>query len=120
MRFGGAGTAPPSPHPGRVTVLCRTRAGRKVAPELRWSLDDRVRTVDSAQPLSRGDFVRLAYCSVAKRTVVPMQDVLGLGSGARMNTPGTVEGNWVWRMGGTELTPELAARLRRLAEIYGR
>ena len=66
------------------------------------------------------DFVRLAYCSVASRTVVPMQDVLGMGSEARMNTPGTVEGNWVWRMSGTELTPELAARLGRLAEIYGR
>ncbi|HEX2729510.1 MAG TPA: 4-alpha-glucanotransferase [Rubrobacteraceae bacterium] len=65
------------------------------------------------------DFVRLAYSSVASRTVVPMQDVLGLGSDARMNTPGTVKGNWVWRMGGTELTHELAARLRRLAEIYG-
>ena len=65
-------------------------------------------------------FVRLAYSSVAGRAVVPMQDVLGLGSEARMNVPGTVEGNWAWRMGGTELTPELAARLRRLAEIYGR
>jgi 4-alpha-glucanotransferase len=66
------------------------------------------------------DFVRLAYSSVASRSVVPMQDVLGLSSDARMNTPGTVEGNWVWRMSGTELTLELAARLRRLAEIYGR
>jgi 4-alpha-glucanotransferase len=52
--------------------------------------------------------------------VVPMQDVLGLGSEARMNTPGTVERNWVWRMSGTELAPELAARLRRMTEIYGR
>ena len=66
------------------------------------------------------DFVRLAYSSVASRTVVPMQDVLGLGSDARMNTPGTVERNWVWRMSGTELILELAARLRRMAEIYGR
>jgi 4-alpha-glucanotransferase len=64
--------------------------------------------------------VRLAYSSVASRTVVPMQDVLDLGSEARMNTPGTVERNWVWRMSGTELTPELATRLRRLVEIYER
>jgi 4-alpha-glucanotransferase len=49
-----------------------------------------------------------------------MQDVLDLGSEARMNTPGTVERNWVWRMSGTELTPELATHLRRLVEIYGR
>lgn len=66
------------------------------------------------------DFVRLAYSSVARRTVIPLQDVLGLDSDARMNTPGTVEGNWAWRMDGTELTPQLAARLRQLSEIFGR
>lgn len=66
------------------------------------------------------DFVRLAYSSVARRAVVPMQDALGLGSAHRTNTPGTVEGNWAWRLGGAELTPALAARLRGLAGTYGR
>ncbi len=45
--------------------------------------------------------------------MVQMQDVLGLGSEARMNTPGTVgPQNWTWRMDEGALTPELAARLR--------
>jgi len=66
------------------------------------------------------DFIRLAYLSTADRAIVPMQDVLGLGSETRMNTPGTPSGNWGWRMEASALTPELAGRLRSLAEIYGR
>ncbi len=66
------------------------------------------------------DFVRLVYSSVAKRVVVPAQDVLGLGSRSRMNTPGTAEGNWRWRLEEGALTPELAARLKKLAQTYGR
>jgi len=66
------------------------------------------------------DLICLAYSSVAARAVVPMQDVLGLGSGARTNTPGTTEGNWAWRVDGAALTPELATRLRNLTETYGR
>jgi 4-alpha-glucanotransferase len=41
--------------------------------------------------------VRLALSSTARLAVIPMQDVLGLGSGARMNTPGLPDGNWSWR-----------------------
>jgi 4-alpha-glucanotransferase len=48
--------------------------------------------------------------------VVPIQDLLCLGSAARTNTPGPVEENWTWRMSGTEITPEFAARLRLLTE----
>ncbi|MDQ4106644.1 MAG: 4-alpha-glucanotransferase [Actinomycetota bacterium] len=66
------------------------------------------------------DFVRLAYASVAERAVVPMQDLLELGPEHRMNTPGTTEGNWSWRLDKSALTPELAERLRGLAETYGR
>jgi 4-alpha-glucanotransferase len=49
-----------------------------------------------------------------------VQDVLGLGSEARMNLPGTMEGNWVWRMKSGELGEEHAARLEKLTRIYGR
>jgi len=66
------------------------------------------------------DFIRLAYASAAGWAVIPMQDVLGLGTEARMNTPGTGEGNWEWRLGGEALTPNLAARLGELARTYGR
>jgi 4-alpha-glucanotransferase len=49
-----------------------------------------------------------------------LQDVLGLGSEARMNLPGTVSGNWKWRVRPGALTPELSARLRTLVTLYGR
>jgi 4-alpha-glucanotransferase len=65
------------------------------------------------------DFIRLAYSSTAKWAVVPMQDLLGLGSETRMNTPGTTNGNWRWRMGG-RVSSGLAARMRSMAEVYGR
>jgi 4-alpha-glucanotransferase len=56
--------------------------------------------------------VRLALASPARLAVVPLQDVLGLGSEARMNLPGSEEGNWAWRYEPDALTDELAARLR--------
>ena len=64
--------------------------------------------------------IRLAYSSTAARAIVPMQDLLGLGTETRMNTPGTADGNWKWRMDPTSLTDELAHRLSKLAETYGR
>jgi len=62
----------------------------------------------------------LAFSSRARLAIAPLQDVLGLGSEARMNTPGTVEGNWRWRFVRGALTDELAARLRRTTEENGR
>jgi 4-alpha-glucanotransferase len=58
--------------------------------------------------------MELVFRSPAALAVAPLQDVLGLGSGSRMNTPGTGEGNWGWRFRPGELTPELAARLLEL------
>ncbi|MFN8547362.1 MAG: 4-alpha-glucanotransferase [Candidatus Eisenbacteria bacterium] len=66
------------------------------------------------------ELLRLAFSSVAQTVIVPMQDLLGLGSGARMNTPGKRRGNWSWRFRAEDLSPELSARLRRLTETYGR
>ena len=63
---------------------------------------------------------RAALASVATLAVLPLQDVLGLGSAARFNTPGTVAGNWQWRLDLALLTPELAARYRVLNQLYGR
>jgi 4-alpha-glucanotransferase len=59
--------------------------------------------------------IRMAYESRAAVAVVPAQDVLGLGSEARMNTPGRGEGNWSWRLDRGQLTDEHAERLRELA-----
>ncbi len=64
--------------------------------------------------------IRLAMASVAAQCIVPMQDFLELGTEARMNVPGTTEGNWRWRMAEDAATPELAARIRKLAVTYGR
>jgi len=63
--------------------------------------------------------IRLAHTSVADVAIVPMQDVLGLGSEARMNKPGTVGGNWRWRL--AEQPPRtLLRKLREVTRLYGR
>lgn len=66
------------------------------------------------------DMIRLAMLSIAEMAVVPVQDVLGLGSEARMNLPGRPHGNWAWRCPAGALTDEIAGRLRQLAQDYGR
>ena len=65
-------------------------------------------------------FIRTLMASVAEMVLFPLQDVLGLGSEARMNIPSRPGGNWRWRYREGALTPELAARLRQLATIYDR
>ena len=66
------------------------------------------------------DLIRAAMASVADTAIVPLQDVLGLSSEARMNLPASQAGNWIWRFLPGALTNEVAARLRELAETYGR
>ena len=58
--------------------------------------------------------VRLALASTARLSVVPAQDLLALGSEARMNTPGTDEGNWDWRAAPGSFDADLAERVRAL------
>ena len=60
--------------------------------------------------------IRTAYTSVADLAVVPLQDVLDLGSEARMNTPGVESGNWSWRASSDAFTTARARRLKRLAD----
>jgi 4-alpha-glucanotransferase len=64
--------------------------------------------------------IRAVLASVADIAIVPLQDVLGLGSAARMNLPGTVSGNWKWRYRRGALSGELSARLRSLVALYDR
>lgn len=66
------------------------------------------------------DFVRLALSSVAKLAVIPVQDYLGLGGEARINTPSTLGKNWRWRMLSGEITDEIAVKCRKMAKLYGR
>jgi 4-alpha-glucanotransferase len=65
-------------------------------------------------------FIRTLEASVADTVLIPLQDVLGLGTEARMNQPATLGGNWRWRYRPGALKPELAQRLRELAELYDR
>ncbi|MBR5968936.1 MAG: 4-alpha-glucanotransferase [Lachnospiraceae bacterium] len=64
--------------------------------------------------------VRAALASTADTAVIPMQDLLVLGADARINTPSTIGNNWVWRMKSGAASKALAARLRALADVYGR
>jgi 4-alpha-glucanotransferase len=64
--------------------------------------------------------IRTVLASIADTGIIPLQDVLGLGSEARMNLPGTSRGNWGWRFESSELNSELAKRLRELNEAYDR
>ena len=64
--------------------------------------------------------VRAALASVATLAIVPVQDLLALGSEARFNVPGTVGENWRWRLSEGALTAEAAARHRELIELFGR
>jgi 4-alpha-glucanotransferase len=64
--------------------------------------------------------IRAVMASVADVAIIPLQDVLGLGSEARMNLPGKVSGNWKWRYRPGALGAELSARLRNLVALYDR
>ncbi len=64
--------------------------------------------------------IRTVMASVADVAIIPLQDVLGLGSDARMNLPGRISGNWRWRYQREELHKELSARLRSLVTLYDR
>ena len=65
-------------------------------------------------------FIRAAYSSVARLAIIPMQDILSLGSEARMNTPSTLGGNWQWRMKDGAFTIKLQKKLHEYAMLYSR
>ena len=66
------------------------------------------------------DFIRAALASVADTAIVPLQDLLGLGSEARMNLPNSTQGNWSWRFKQDALTEDRSERLRNMSGTYGR
>ncbi|BAY21292.1 4-alpha-glucanotransferase [Calothrix sp. NIES-2100] len=66
------------------------------------------------------DLIRLALSSIANQAIIPLQDVLGLGTEARMNFPSVAEGNWGWRYQKEALTEELSQKLKLLTTLYGR
>lgn len=63
---------------------------------------------------------RSALASVARLAVIPMQDVLGMGDEARMNTPGTAQGNWQWRFEWDDISESISVRFSHLIGLYNR
>ncbi len=65
-------------------------------------------------------FIEAAYKSVADYAIIQMQDILGLGSEARINIPSTLGGNWAWRMKKDAITKDITERLYNLSKTYSR
>jgi len=87
--------------------------------QLRSRKECRLRYLGCTSPAGiHWDLIRLALSSVGNQTLIPLQDVLGLGTEARMNVPSTAEGNWDYQS--DALTQEVRDRLKTLTEIYGR
>jgi len=114
----------PFHHPRNTVVYTGTHDNDTT---LGWyrRLDDRTRArVDEYLGRSREampwPLIRSALASRAWLAILPMQDVLALGSEHRMNLPGTVEGNWTWRFTWDQVDEDLADRLRRRIAMYGR
>ncbi|MHB8691788.1 MAG: 4-alpha-glucanotransferase [Solirubrobacteraceae bacterium] len=86
----------------------------------RSAVDAVARAVGARERQPWWTLIRLAHASPARLAIVQMQDVLGLGSEARMNAPGRAAGSWRWQMEQGAATPELAQRLRDVTEAAGR
>ncbi len=67
-----------------------------------------------------GDMIRLAWSSVARISIIPLQDLLRLGNEGRMNFPGTESGNWEWRFIWDQLSKERGEEIDNLSRIYER
>jgi 4-alpha-glucanotransferase len=66
------------------------------------------------------ELIRMAMNSVANTAIIPMQDILGLGSQARMNYPSKTKGNWRWQLENGQISTILAKRLRKITQLYNR
>ncbi len=66
------------------------------------------------------EMIRVAMASRSKFAVFPMQDVLGLGSEARLNTPGRRSGNWLWRVKEEQMSNASIGELAEMSVRYGR
>lgn len=91
-----------------------------LAPARRAAVDSQLQRHGVAERQPWWALTRLALSSPARLAIAQAQDVLGLGSAARMNDPSRAGGNWRWQMEPGALTPALARRLRELTAAAGR
>ncbi len=91
--------------------------GLEETPQLRTNV---LRHTQSRPETIHRDLIRLAFSTAADLAVIPMQDFLGLDSQARMNTPGTVTGNWSWRLKDGQVTPEVCEWIQGALSEFAR
>ena len=124
----GANEYLPHNYPENCVVYTGTHDNETVAGWFQTGITDAERAAvcrylhrapDAVEPLHL-DFVCTAMASVGRWCIIPLQDHLGLDNRARINRPSTLGCNWRWRVEADALTPELAARIRRMSETYGR
>jgi 4-alpha-glucanotransferase len=94
--------------------------GDTLSPSARQFARDYLNLPPDEAPTVHWQCIRFLMASVADRVIVPLQDVLGLGGGARMNNPGGGTDNWSWRYTDGALTDDIADRLTTLTRVYGR
>jgi 4-alpha-glucanotransferase len=108
-------------HDNDTTAGWYSTASRHERANVRHYLDlDYIPDETNAGPFIAAKLARLAYGSVADMAIVPLQDLLGLGSEARTNRPGTPGGNWTWRFRPEALSQELGVALRDMTILFGR
>jgi 4-alpha-glucanotransferase len=90
---------------------------RGLDPATRAQVDYRMRVHEGEMP---GALVQAALASVADLAVIPAADLLALDGAARINVPGTTEGNWRWQLPAGALTADLAAEYARANRAFGR
>ena len=81
---------------------------------------DHLRRYFGSSSIDHWKMIRATLGSVAKLAIIPLQDVLGLDSSARMNIPGTIESNWKWRVADLNDLRESGEKLKELTALYGR
>jgi len=124
--FNGKGAHMHLPHRFTVDTVAYTGTHDNDTTQGWWKLATKVehQAVEAyVGPVSKRPvwpLIRAMEASVAQTAVVPAQDLLELGSEARMNTPAVAAGNWSWRAPEGGWTPELAARLSALADVTDR
>lgn len=125
--FGGEGDNPHLPHMQHQNCICYTTTHDNI-PLAGWVKDisssEKKRIMDylflESDRLIVPGILRAGLRSVAKIFAAPMQDYLELDEEAVMNRPGTLGGNWQWRLRPKEASPQLARRLRKMMKIYHR
>jgi 4-alpha-glucanotransferase len=112
-------------HHGELSVIYTGTHDNDTTASWWAGLDDATRDLVRAELLDPDEampwaLIRLALASTARLAVVPAQDLLGLGSASRLNTPGTAVGNWTWRAPAGAFHAGLAARLREAVSAADR